>query len=132
MSEAKAYLEIAERALSAAAGVFTKGVHEKATFLGYHAFESIGGAFCRSRGIAYPLGHKSKISRFAHEARHERYAIQVAKLAISYGSLRNMVLYPAVLAGGTVQVPKNVISDAQARRLIGRTDSLVKRVKPDV
>lgn len=132
MSEAKAYVEVAERSLSASEGALSKNIHEKATFLGYHAFESIGGAFCTHRGVAYPRGHGGKITKFVHESRHERYAQQVAQLAIAYGSLRNAVLYPAVTASGLVTEPKNVISDAQARRLLGRTETLVQKIKPSV
>ena len=51
-------------------------------------------------------------------------------LAIEYGSLRNAVLYPAVTATGAIQEPKTVLSAPQARRLLGRTRALVKKIKP--
>jgi hypothetical protein len=132
MAEAKAYLAVAERALLASDGALANGVHEKATFLGYHAFESLGGAFCARKGAHYPLGHASKLKKFVSESKHKSYAVHVAQLAISFGSLRNAVLYPAVAPNGTVIEPKNVISESQARRLIGRTESLLKKVKPNV
>jgi len=132
LSQAKAYIEVAERSLFASEGALIKGIHEKATFLGYHAFESAGGAFCTHRGVAYPRGHGGKIAKFVNESRRERYALHVAQLAIAYGSLRNAVLYPAVSAGGSIIEPKNVISNAQARRLIGRTETLVRKIKPGV
>lgn len=131
MSVDKAYLEIAERALLAADGAQSNAVHEKATFMGYHAFESIGGAFCTNRGKSYPLAHASKITMFVHEAMHESYAVHVAQLATSYRFLRNAVLYPSVLHGHVTE-PKNVITNTQAIRLVGRTKSLVKKVKATI
>jgi hypothetical protein len=130
VSEAKAYAEIAERALLASDGALEKGIHEKAAFLGYHAFESLGGAFCANNGAAYPRGHGGKINMFVSEARRERFARHVALLAIEYGSLRNAVLYPAVTTTGAIQEPKTVLSDPQARRLLGRTRALAKKIKP--
>jgi hypothetical protein len=132
MAEAEAYMKVAERALIASDGALAKGIHEKATFLGYHAFESLGGAFCARKGTTYPRSHSSKINRFVSESKHERYAVQVAQLAISYGSLRNSVLYPVVAPSGAIIEPKSVISDSQARRLLGRTESLLKKVKPNL
>jgi hypothetical protein len=129
MTEADAYLTIAERALSAADGALAKGIHEKAAFLGYHAFESIGGAFCRKRGVVYPNAHQKKIDRFIQESKHEKRAKQVTMLAIAYGSLRNQLRYPQVFPGGVIKEPRTVISDAQTKRLVGRTDSLVNWIK---
>lgn len=128
MTEAEAYLEVSERALSASHGALDKRIHEKATFLGYHAFESLGGAFCAKKGTAYPKGHGSKINKFVSESKHDKFALHVAQLAIAYGYLRNAVLYPSVVSGGTVIAPKDIISDAQARRLIGRTETLKKKI----
>lgn len=128
MSLVEAYIEVAERSLIASDGAHDNSIHEKATFMGYHAFESIGGAFCTNRGRSYPLSHKRKINMFVHESRHERYAQHIAQLAISYGSLRNAVLYPAELHGQITE-PKNVISDPQSKRLVGRTKTLLARVK---
>jgi hypothetical protein len=130
VSEAKAYLEISERALSASEGALSRGIHEKATFLGYHAFESLGGALCTSKGVGCPRGHESKINKFVAETKHEKFAVQVAQLAVAFGYLRNAVLYPEVTSGGTVIKPKSVLSDAQARRLIGRTAALRKKIEP--
>lgn len=132
MTEAQAYIEVAERALLAAEGALLKGIQEKAAFLGYHAFESTGGAFCKSRGMQYPRGHHGKINAFNAAARLERYRNLVAALATAYGSLRNLVLYPLPLQNGQVQRPRNVITVAQVRRFLGMTTSLVAKVKPNV
>jgi hypothetical protein len=132
MTESGAYIEIAERALLAAAGALDKGVQEKAGFLGYHAFESSGSAFCRSRGINVPRNHKQKLSTFTASARKEKFGRQVAQLSIEYGSLRNLLLYPRALQNGTVQRPQDVMTLPQARRLMGRTKTLVSIVKPNV
>jgi hypothetical protein len=132
MDEAQVYLEIAERALSAATGALEKCIHEKAAFLGYHAFEPIGGAFCRRRGGLYPGAHKKKLSRFVHDTKRERYSGHVATLAVEYASLRNLLLYPAMTASGIIKAPKDALSKAQAERLIGRTVTLIKKVRPCV
>ena len=69
-----------------------------------------------------------KVDVFFRTARRERFARQVTQLAIEYRSLRNSLLYPKPLRDGTVQVPEDVITKAQATRLIGRTETLVGRV----
>jgi hypothetical protein len=132
MTEAQIYIEVAERALTAADGALQKNVQEKASFLGYHAFESTGGAFCKSRGVPFPPGHRKKIATFTAAVRRERFGRTVAELAISYGSLRNPLLYPIPLQNGTIQRPQDVITTGQARRLLGRTKALLVRVKPGV
>ncbi len=132
MSEAKAYLEVAERALLASDGALEKGIHEKAAFLGYHAFESVGGAFCRNRGVTFPMAHNAKVNKFVSEVRNEKYARKVAKLAIEYSSIRNAVLYPAVATTGLIREPKSVLSFPQAKRLISRTSALVREIKPGI
>lgn len=128
MSVDDAYVEVAERALLAADGAQSNSVHEKATFMGYHAFESIGGAYCTNRGHRFPRSHPGKVREFVTKSARERFALQAAELAIAYGSLRNSVLYPAEV-NGHVNRPKDVISSAQAVRLIGRTKALVDKVK---
>ncbi|MCP9889053.1 hypothetical protein KBY96_14090 [Cyanobium sp. ATX 6A2] len=128
MSVDDAYVEVAERALLAAQGAQSNSVHEKAAFMGYHAFESIGGAYCRNRGTRYPKSHPGKVREFVNKSSRERFALQAAELAIAYGSLRNSVLYPAEV-NGHVSRPKDAISPVQAVRLIGRTRTLVEKVK---
>ena len=132
MTVAKGYVEVAERALLASNAALQKSIHEKAAFLSYHAFESIGGAFCAHRGVTYPRGHSNKIGRFVTESKKEKFSGLVGYLAITYGSLRNALLYPALVPGGSVILPKSVLSASQADRLIGQTDSLVKKIKPNV
>jgi len=65
---------------------------------------------------------------FVHVSHHESYATHIANLAISYGSLRNAVLYPSE-SNGHITEPKNVITAAQSKRLVGRTKTLVDKVK---
>lgn len=132
MTESEAYVEVAERALNAAKGALEKGIHEKAGFLGYHAFESTGGAFCSSRGIPVPRSHKAKITTFVAAARNERSGRTIAKLAIAYGSLRNPLLYPKPLQNGTMQRPQEFITPAQTTRLLGRTKALLEDIKPGI
>lgn len=132
MTESKAYIEVAERSLEAAAGALDRNIHEKAGFLTYHAFESTGGAYCRSRGVPYPMGHVAKLNTFKSSARREKYGRSAAELAIVFGSLRNLTLYPHALQNGEIRLPRNTITPAQVTRLMGRTRTLVSRVKPDV
>lgn len=126
-----AYVEVAERSLAAAYVVLAQSIQEKATFFGYHAFESIGGAYCTNRGATYPKSHRRKINDFTNRARKEKFAIHVAQLAISYQSIRNAVLYPEQNRG-RISRPKAVLSEIQARRLIGRTQSLITKVKREL
>jgi hypothetical protein len=128
-THAQAYVRVAERSLAAAQAALTSAVQEKAAFLGYHGFESIGGAFCTSRGISYPRGHGSKVNVFRNAAKFEKFAKQVTRLAIEVASLRNRCLYPFPTGGGIVELPENVITPAQVKRLLGRVDTLVKRIK---
>jgi hypothetical protein len=129
MTQAEAYIEVAERAVEAAEAALDRAIQEKAGFLAYHAFESSGGAFCHSRGVPYPIAHGAKINVFAQAARMERFAQHVARLAIELRSLRNLLLYPRALQNGQIERPRSVITEAQARRLLGRVDTLVQRVK---
>ena len=125
----RAYLRIANRSLDAADGAGDAGVHEKAGFLAYHAFESAGGAYCTSRGVQYhPASHRQKIERFVRAARPEAFALSAAQLAIVVASLRNRMLYPNVLPDGSAEVPENLITPAQTKRLAGRVRVLAARV----
>jgi hypothetical protein len=132
MTEAQAYIHVAERSLVAADGALDRSVHEKASFLGYHALESTGGAFCHSRGVPFPRGHRKKITTFTAAVRRERFGRTVAELAIAFSSLRNPLLYPAALQDGSIQQPQDIITAGQTKRLLGRTKALVARVKPGV
>lgn len=128
MTEAEAYIEVAERTLIAAEGALQRSIQAKGGFLAYHAFESAGGAFCRSRGISYPRGHTSKVNAFVRSVQREKFAKHVAELAIALGSLRNPSLYPESQQNGHVLVPRQVLTLAQAERLAGRVRALVKRI----
>jgi hypothetical protein len=129
MTEAQVYIEVAEPAVEAGEAALERAIQEKAGFMAYHAFESAGGAFCRSRGTNYPRAHAAKINVLAQAVRRERFAQHVVRLAIELRSLRNLLLYPRALQNGQVERPRSVITEAQARRLLGRVDSLVERIK---
>ena len=124
-----AYIEVAERSLEAAGAALDSGVHENATFLAYHSLESAGGAFCVSRGVSYPRGHRQKLKTFVAASRRERFGRQAVQLAIELGSLRNLLLYPEALQNGSIRRPPEVLTPTQSRRLIGRTGALAARVK---
>lgn len=91
MTEAEAYIEVAERALLAAEGALNKLIQEKGAFLAYHAFECTGGAFCRSRGTLYPQKHRAKINTFVSAAKKEKYGKAVSRLAIELINRANIV-----------------------------------------
>lgn len=129
MTLAEAYIEVAERAILAAEGALRKAVQEKAGFLAYHAFESSGGAFCVSRGVPYPKRHAKKLNVFSQAVRRERFARQVAQLAIELLSMRELLLYPRPLQNGRIECPKGVITAGQAQRLLGRVNTLVGRIR---
>lgn len=130
MTVSDVYLEIADDALLAADAALDVGAHSKGAFLGYHAFESAGGAYCSSHGVHYPLSHDSKIRTFVQHAGQESYSQHAAQLATAYQSIgRNALMYPQLLPNGAVRRPADVISPAQARRLKGRTQTLVEKVR---
>lgn len=128
----EAFFRVADRALDGAEALADQNIQEKAGFLAYHSFESCGGAFCHARGIAFhPARHPEKVRRFLAGVRRERYALQVAQLAAEVASLRNAFLYPRAISG-TIHMPEDTITSAQARRLAGRLRTLVSRVKHSV
>ena len=84
------------------------------------------GAFWTSRGVAYhPASHRQKIERFVRAAKAEKFAASMAQLAVEVASIRNRLLYPQVLPDGSAELPENLISVAQAKRLAGRVRVLV-------
>jgi len=124
-----AYLEIAERSIKSGEASLNAGIHEKAGFLLYHAFESSGGAYCSSKGETYPYSHQKKINMFVSSSRGERYSIHASQLAVELKSLRNLLLYPDETPHGHISLPKNQITPDQTKRLLGRVSSLIKRIK---
>jgi len=118
-------MRVAERSLGAGTNAADGGFHEKAGFLAYHAFESVGGAFCEARGVRYhPASHPAKLSRFVQTARQERFARSAAALASQVASLRNRVLYPRAIGNGQIEIPEDMITNSAARRLLGRIQAL--------
>ena len=125
-----AFTRVAQRSLAAADAVLAQAIQEKAGFLAYHAFESIGGAYCTARGVPYhPASHPRKLALFVQTAQQERFARVTARLAIEVTALRNLLLYPRRCSDGSVARPETVVTAAQARRLVGRVNSLVKQVE---
>lgn len=129
MNLQSSFMRIAERSLLAAQAALLHTVQEKAGFLGYHSFESIGGAYCSAKGIAYhPASHPQKLHRFKNSCRCERFAKKVAQLSAELISLRSRLLYPRVVNAGLIQIPETVITPAQAKHLLGRIEALRKEV----
>ena len=104
------YLEGCDRSLEAANASFNAGIHEKACFLTYHAFEALGGALADSRNVKYPKSHQSKINEFQRRTRTTRHAHTIAGLAIALSSLRNLSLYPSEQPDGSATPPSSRVS----------------------
>jgi hypothetical protein len=90
------YKEICDRSLASADACFGVKTHEKGAFLGYHAFESLGGAFCENRGVKYPHSHAKKLNVFTTTSNNIAEGMTVAQLSVQLASLRNLLLYPSL------------------------------------
>src|SRR5882672_10504818 len=105
------YTEICDRSLLGADACLAAKVHEKTAFLAYHAFESLGGAFCTAKGLLYPKGHTKKLNVFTTASNTMPEGITVAQLSIELASLRNHLLYPSQNAIGGLLAPKDVLKE---------------------
>jgi hypothetical protein len=124
------FLRVAHRSLEAAEAVLARAVQEKAGFLAYHAFESVGGAYCTARQVPYhPASHPEKIRRFVRASHNERFAQAASALALEVAALRNLLLYPRRLPDGSVRRPEAIMTPAQARRLVGRIRTFVGQIE---
>lgn len=133
MREDEAYLDVAIRYLSScdqhiAGGV---GLQEVIGFNGYHAFESIGGAFNAHLGYSVPRSHVRKLNAFVSAARNSHLvdARAVAALAMILSSTRNLYLYPEKTPLG-YKPPKDQISISDAKRLVSRVKGIVRKIRP--
>jgi hypothetical protein len=129
------YQRIAERALLACDASLAAGIHEKAGFLAYHAFESAGCALAAHVGL--PVGggvkHTTKIRHFQSAARTLRNEKPVAALAVTLSNLRNSMLYPVPnRTTGSAQIPERVITPAEAKELRKRVGGIVKWVDSSI
>ena len=125
-----AYLEITERSLEAAEAALAASIQEKAAFLSYHAFESLGGAWVTSRGNNYPRGHAAKLLSFANSV-PQRHRHSVGRLVIALSSLRNLMLYPDLSTGSVVR-PQAQISISAARDQIKRVRGLLNKMRKSI
>jgi hypothetical protein len=124
-----AYLEVCERSLEAADASSSAGIHEKACFLAYHAFESVGGALAASKKVKYPNAHQGKINQFMRLAKATPHRYAVGRLAIQLSSLRNLCLYPVKQADGSARSPSSSISKSNAAKLLKEVRGVVTRVR---
>ena len=126
------YKEICDRSLSSADACFGVKTHEQSAFMGYHAYESLGGAYCSSRHIHVPSSHTRKLNAFLAALRGRPEAHTVAQMNMQLSSLRNMLLYPSINSRGAMQSPKEVITEAQARTLVKRVRGLRNKLDPHI
>jgi len=126
----KIYIDLALRALSAGDAAVNNSAHEYGEFLAYHAFESTGGALCRSRGVVYPRSHEKKIDAFRVQASRHPIGRQVAAVAIRFASIlkRNECLYPIPLPGGSHTRPRDQLSATSVRIMLRRARGIVRIV----
>lgn len=123
------YKEICDRSLSSADACFGVKTHEQSAFLGYHAYESLGGAYCSAHNVTVPKSHPKKLNSFVVALRGKPEAHTVAQLNVQLASLRNLLLYPSLNAQGAVQAPKEVITETQARDLVKRVRGLRNKLE---
>ena len=128
MAEKDIYIDLAWRALSAGDAAVNNSAHEYGGFLAYHAFESTGGALCRSRGVEYPRKHNRKINAFLAQANRNRIGRQVAAAAIRIASIRNECLYPIPQPAGSHIHPRDQLSATNVRTMLRRTRGIVRMV----
>ncbi len=125
------YVRIAERAVEAGQAALNAGMHEKAGFLAYHAFESSGSALGTHVGLdmGRTVAHAAKLIRFRHAARTVGLSRVVADLSIRLASMRNRFLYPEVQLDRTIKAPEDQITPAKAAKLLREVKYVVGRVK---
>lgn len=122
------YKEICDRSLSSADACFGVKTHEHSAFLGYHAYESLGGAYCSAKSATVPKAHPAKLNAFAATLKGHGEAHTVAQLNVQLASLRNLLLYPSLDAQGSLQAPKDVLTESQARNLVNKIRGLRRKL----
>ena len=128
MNEKEIYIDLAQRAISAGAAATDKSAHEYGGFLAYHAFESTGGALCKSRGIIYPRSHNRKINTFVCHAYRFGIGHQVAAAAIRIASIRNDCLYPIPQPDGSHIHPKHNLSATIVKEMLRKARGIIRIV----
>jgi hypothetical protein len=125
------FMRVAERAVDGATSALSAGIHEKAGFLSYHAFESSGSALGTHVGLDMGKGvsHPAKIKRFRHAASIVGIAKDVALLAVRLAPMRNRFLYPELLPDGSIKLPEDQITPAKAAQLLREVRHVAKLVK---
>ena len=125
-----AYHKVARRSMESADTLLNRGIQESSAFYSYHAFESIGGALCESRGMRYhPLSHHNKINQFKLVAGRCGVGTGVAKVALIVASVRNGCLYPNQASGGAFETPDQHITVHAAGDMLRRVKGICRVVE---
>jgi len=132
MNEDEAYLNISKRYLESCEQHISNAVNlqEVIGFKGYHAFESIAGAFNSHFGHTVPKSHVKKLNSFVTNARHNRHVncMAIATLAMTFNGVRNRYLYPEK-DGGNYKLPMDRLSMTNAKELVRRVKGIVKIIE---
>ena len=98
MNEDKAYLDVAKRYLDSCEKHIANNdnIQEVIGFNGYHALESVAGAFNAHHGHSIPRRHIKKLNLFVtNSARYQLVSRRaIAALVITLHSVRSNCLYP--------------------------------------
>ena len=134
MSLEQGYLDVAEHSLETANACLKTDATEAVGFHSYHSFESLGGAFVTANGKDYPRrSHPKKINVFVTETNKGyisgRFRKSLHTLAIKLISLRNDCLYPLELADGSVRLPRQVLTESDARQVLKRVKGVDKDIR---
>ncbi len=131
-----AYIEVTERSIDAAEATLAADRHEATAFYSYHAFESLGGAFCISLGQAYSTDHAKKINQFVAATRTHTttrgIGLTIANIAIEVFSLRNKCLYPQELVSGSSTTPSQHITKKKAEKLLRKVKGVTAKMKKQI
>ena len=133
MNPVDAYVRVAQRSVKAARVSQASSLHESSGFYAYHAFESIGGAVCHHRGRGFTAkSHPKKINQFVSASKSYSFFHAVARVSIILSSVRNRCLYPEQRPDGSMELPENWISAAQAQDMTRRVNGVIGSVLREV
>lgn len=134
MTTKEIYIEISERFIESAEKQIDNNIlfQEVLGFSGYHAFESIAGAFNLHIGQPVSLSHEKKLATFSINYRRNKISRidpkAVGQLAILLNSMRNKFLYPENTPTGDIS-PKEQIKIDEIKKIVKQVKGIIKKLK---